>query len=130
LPPIICPRCSGPIVDGQRIGPLFSPKLVTWTAHPVLSKPPLLRGIIPVDGSPGRVDLSLGKQLRQRAAMGGEKERAELAAFEDLMARAIADALVAQLREEAAAHGVDVWTWLMHPVKEGGQKDTNSIESD
>jgi hypothetical protein len=28
------------------------------------------------------------------------------------MAKWIADALVAQLREEAAAHGVDVWTWL------------------
>ena len=68
----------------------------------------MLRGVIPTDGSPGRSDLSLSEQLRQRAAMGGEKERAELAAFEALFARWIADALVARLREEA----VDVWTWL------------------
>jgi hypothetical protein len=32
----------------------------------------------------------------------GEKERAELAAFEALIAKWIADALVAQLQEEAA----------------------------
>ena len=37
--------------------------------------------------------------------MGGEKERAELAAFEALIGKWIADALVAQLRNEAAAHG-------------------------
>ena len=61
------------------------------------------------------------KQLRQRAAMGGEKERAELAAFESLMAKAIADALVAELREEAATHGVDVWTWLAGETKKDDQ---------
>ena len=44
--------------------------------------------------------------------MGGEKKRGELAAFEALIAGCIADALVAQLQQEAAAHGVDVWTWL------------------
>ncbi len=44
--------------------------------------------------------------------MGGDKERAELAGFEALIARWISDALVTQLREEAAAHGVDVRTWL------------------
>jgi hypothetical protein len=44
--------------------------------------------------------------------MGGERERAELAAFEALLSRCIADALVAQLRKEADAHGVDVLTWL------------------
>lgn len=92
--------------------PLFSPKIVTWAAHPVLSKPLTLRGIIPLDGSPERSDLSLEDQLRQRAAMGGEKERAELAAFDILFANWLADALVADLRREAAAHGVDVWTWL------------------
>jgi hypothetical protein len=43
--------------------------------------------------------------------MGGERERAELAAFEALLSKCIADALVAQLRQEA--HGVDVVTWLM-----------------
>jgi len=43
--------------------------------------------------------------------MGGERERAELAAFEALLSKCIADALVAQLRE-ADAHGVDVLTWL------------------
>ena len=71
----------------------------------------MLCGVVSTDGSPGRSDLSLGEQLRQRAAMGGEKERGELAAFEALMAGGIADARVAQLQEEAAAHGVDVWTW-------------------
>jgi hypothetical protein len=68
----------------------------------VLSKPVILRGTISTDGSPGRCDLSLGDQLRQRAAMGGEKERAELKAFEDLLAKALADALVSELRERAA----------------------------
>ena len=112
LPPIVCARCGGPLVPGQNIGPLFSAKLARGSAHPVLSKPVMLRGVIPTDGSPGRGDLSLGDQLRQRAAMGGEKERAELAAFEQMMAKWTADALAAQLRAEAAAHGVDVWTLL------------------
>jgi hypothetical protein len=52
--------------------------------------------------------------------MGGEKERAELAAFETVLARTIADALVAQLQAEAAAHGVDVWTWLARETAEPG----------
>ena len=39
-------------------GPLFSARLSTWSAHPVLSKPLMLRGVIPTDGSPGRNDLS------------------------------------------------------------------------
>ena len=78
----------------------------------MLSKPPALRGIIPSDGSPSRVDMSLGVQLRQRAAMGGPRERAELAAFEALLSKCIADALVAEVRKEAEAHGVDVVTWL------------------
>ena len=112
LPPIVCSRCSGPIVPGQHVAPLFSAKLVRWSEHPVLSKPPMIRGIISTDGSPGRVDMSVGDQLRQRAAMGGERERAELAAFEALLSKCIADALVAQLRKEADAHGVDVLTWL------------------
>ena len=72
----------------------------------------MLRGVVATNGSPGRNDLSLGEQLRLRAAMGGEKERGELAAFEARMVKWIADSLVAQLREEASAHGVDVWTWL------------------
>jgi hypothetical protein len=112
LPPIMCTRCGGALVRGQIIGPLFSAKLVTWTSHPVLSKPVMIRGVIPADGSPGRSDLSIGEQLKQRAAMGGDKERAELAAFEALLAKTIADALVAQLRQEAEAAGVDVKTWL------------------
>jgi hypothetical protein len=81
----------------------------------------VLRGTVSTDWTPGRSDLSLGDQLRQRAAMGGEKERAELAAFESLMAKAIAGALFAELREEAAAHGVDVWTWLAHETKKDHQ---------
>src|SRR5262245_35453012 len=89
-PPIVCSRCGCPILDGQRISPLSSAKLVTWPSHPVLSKPLILRGTIPTDGSPGRTDPSLGDQLRQRAAMGGDKERAELAAFEELIAKWLA----------------------------------------
>lgn len=112
LPPIVCQRCGGPVVAGQHVAPLFSAKLVRWSEHPVLSKPLVIRGIISTDGSPGRVDMSLGDQLRQRAAMGGERQRAELAAFEALLSKCIADALVAQLRKEADAHGVDVLTWL------------------
>jgi hypothetical protein len=112
LPPIVCERCSGPVIRGQQVAPLFSAKLVRWSEHPVLSKAPVIRGIISTDGSPGRVDMSLGDQLRQRAAMGGERQRAELAAFEALLSKCIADALVAQVRKEAEAHGVDVLTWL------------------
>lgn len=44
--------------------------------------------------------------------MGGPRERAELAAFEALLSKCIADALVAEVRKEAEAHGVDVVTWL------------------
>ena len=112
LPPIVCSRCNGPIVSGQHVAPLFAAKLVRWSEHPVLSKPPMIRGIIPTDGSAARVDMSVGDQLRQRAAMGGERERAELAAFEALLSKCIADALVAEVRKEAAAHGMDVRAWL------------------
>jgi hypothetical protein len=51
--------------------------------------------------------------------MDGERQRAELAAFEALLSKCIADALVAQVRKEAEAHGVDVLTWLAH----GSSKD-------
>lgn len=112
LPPIVCSRCGGPIVRGRHIGPVFSAKLVRWSEHPVLSKPLVIRGIISTDGSPAPVDMSVGDQLRQRAAMGGDRERAELAAFEALLSKCIADALVAEVRKEAEAHGVDVLTWL------------------
>jgi hypothetical protein len=83
---VLCPHCGTPIVDGQQIMPRFSLKIVRSATHPVLSKPLTLCGIIPLDGSPERSDLSPGDQLRQRAAMGGEKERAELAAFYTLFA--------------------------------------------
>jgi hypothetical protein len=112
LPPIVCSRCNGPILAGQNVAPLFAAKLGRWSEHPVLCKPLVIRGITRTDGSPGRLDMSVGDQLRQRAAMGGERERAELAAFESLLSKGIADALVAQLRREAAAHGVDALTWL------------------
>ena len=85
LPPIVCEHCGGPVIRGQHVGPLFSAKLVRWSEHPVLSKPPVIRGIVLIDGSPGPVDMSLGDQLRQRAAMGGGRERAELVAFEALL---------------------------------------------
>ena len=107
MPPIICSRCGGPIVRGQHVAPLFLPKLVRWSEHPVLSKPIVIRGTISTDGSPGRVDMPLGAQLRQRAAMGGEKERAELAAFEELLARCLANALVAELRKEGDVPSAD-----------------------
>jgi hypothetical protein len=77
--PVVCPHCGGPIICGQQVGPLFSSKGRQMVAHPVLSQPPMLRGTILVDGSPGRIDLMLGDQVRQRAAMSGEKERVELA---------------------------------------------------
>ena len=85
----------------------FSAKLVRWSEHPVLSKPLVIRGILPADGSPGRADLCLGDLLRQRAAMGGERERAALHAFEKLLAEALARALVADLRKDAEAHGMN-----------------------
>ena len=44
--------------------------------------------------------------------MGGERERVELAAFEALLSKCIAEAIVAEVRKEAEAHGVDVVTWL------------------
>ena len=44
--------------------------------------------------------------------MGGERGRAELASFEALLSKCVADALVAKVRKEAEAHGVDVLTWL------------------
>ncbi len=53
----------------------------------------------------GRTDLSRGEQLRQRAAMAGEKERAKRAAFESLLARKIAEELVAQLRKGGRSGG-------------------------
>ena len=56
--------------------------------------------------------MSVGDQLRQRAAMGGEKERAELAAFEELLSKCIADAVVAELHKEAEAAQMDVPTWI------------------
>lgn len=112
LPPIVCRRCGGPVIPGQHVAPLFSAKLVRWSEHPVLSKPLVIRGVISADGSPGRVDIPLGDQLRQRAAMGGERERSELAAFESLLSKCIADALVSHMRQEAEATGVDVLTWL------------------
>jgi hypothetical protein len=91
---------------------LFAAKLVRWSEHPVLAKPVILRGLIRSDGCPGPHDLRVSDQLRQRAAMGGAKERAGLAAFENLLASSIAEALVTELQQVAAAHGVDVWTWV------------------
>ena len=119
FPPIVCERCGGSVIRGQHVRPLFSAKLVRWSEHPVLSKPPVIRGIISTDGSPGRMDMSLGDQLRQRAAMGGERERAALAAFEAVLSKCIADVLVAELRKEAEAHGVDVLTWLARDRNNG-----------
>ena len=108
MPHILCLRCHGPILHGQCVQPLFSAKLVRLPEHPVLSKPLTIQGIIPANDNPGRVDISLGDQLRQRAAMGGENERAALATFEELLAKCIADAVVAEMHKEADARQVDV----------------------
>ncbi len=105
LPPIMCPRCKGPVVRGQQVAPVFAAKLVRWSEHPVLSKSPMIRGLISTNGTPGRVDMSLGAQLRQRAAMGGAREQAELAAFEKLLADWLAQALVAELKKGGNASG-------------------------
>jgi hypothetical protein len=118
LPQIVCGRCSTPIVREQRVDPVIEPARLRWSEHPVLSKQLVIQGEVSVDGSDSRGDMSLEDQLRQRAAMGGEKERAELAAFEALWTKFIADALVAELRREAEVHGVDVWTWLARDVGE------------
>jgi hypothetical protein len=89
--------------------PVYAPELVFSSYFPSSPAP----ATVPWPTAyPAAAIYPLADQLRQRAAMGGEKERAELAAFETLLAMSIADALVAQLREEAAAHGVAVWTWL------------------
>jgi hypothetical protein len=106
LSPIVCARCGGPVVQGQQVSPLIEPALLRWSEHPVLSKRPVIQGIISADGSASRTDMSLGDQLRQRAAMGGDKECAELAAFEALWVNLIANALVAELRNESNAYGV------------------------
>lgn len=111
VPPIVCERCGSPVMHGQNALPIFPAKLLRWSEHPVLSKPLVIRGIISTDGL-SRSDMSIAAQLRQRAAMGGEKERAELAAFNALLTECIANALVAELRRDAEAHGVDVLTWL------------------
>lgn len=103
MPHILCSRCHGPILDGQRVQPLFSARVVRLPEHPVLSRPLTIQGSIPAHGQPGQVDISVGDQLRQRAAMGGEKERRELAAFEELLSKCIADAVVAELHKEAEA---------------------------
>jgi len=87
------------------------PTLARWDTYPVLSKPVAIRAVIACDGSFSRTDLSIGEQLRQRA-VGGERERAELAAFDKLLADVIAGALIADLEKEAAANGVDVRTWV------------------
>lgn len=98
---ILCSRCRGPLIDGLQVQPLFSVKVVRLAEHPVLSGPLTIQGIIPADGQPGQVDMSVGDQLRQRAAMGGEKERAELTVFEELLSKCIAEAIVADLQKEA-----------------------------
>ena len=68
LPPFVCTRCGGSLVPGQNVGPLFSVKVCTWSAHPVLSKPVMLRGVVPTDGC-GEAVISLGE------AAGGDGRR-------------------------------------------------------
>jgi hypothetical protein len=96
LGPIICERCGGPIVAGQQVPASFEVKHYdTPYPHPVLSKPLVIRGIIGANGE-SRGDMSMGDQLRQRAAMGGPSEREALRRFEELWAEAIAAILVAE----------------------------------
>jgi hypothetical protein len=54
-----------------------------------------------------RLDLSLVDQLRQRAAMGGEKEREDLRAFEELLVTALTEALVAELQQPSIRPAAD-----------------------
>jgi hypothetical protein len=99
-------------MPGQQVTLLFAPKLLRWSEHPVLSKPPIIRGIIPTDGSPARVDMSVGDQLRQRAAMGGERERAELTAFDALLSQCVADALRRPIAEGSGRARSGRGSWL------------------
>jgi hypothetical protein len=111
LPPIVYPRCNGPIVPGQQVAPLFAAKLVRWSEPGAVQAPDDSRNY------PDRWFAWASGHVRWRSieaasCNGSERERAELAAFEALLSKCIADALVAQLRKEADAHGVDVLTWL------------------
>jgi hypothetical protein len=105
LPPIACSRCSGPIVPDQRVAPLFAAKLVRWP------------GAVQAADHPDGWLAWAGGHVRRRSIEAGSRngwrgERAELAAFEALLSKCIADALVAEVRREAEAHGVDMQTWL------------------
>ena len=98
LGPIICERCGGPIVAGQQVRAFFEVKHYDAPyPHPVLSKPLVIRGIIGANGE-SRGDMSMGDQLRQRAAMGGPSEREALRRFEEIWVGAIATLLVAEYR--------------------------------
>jgi hypothetical protein len=67
--------------------------------HPVLSHPVTIRGII-ANGT-SRTDLTVHEQLKQRAAMGGETERAQLEAFEELLVRVLSQALMNELSSQS-----------------------------
>jgi hypothetical protein len=53
------------------------------------------------DRRPPRTALSIGEQLRQRAAMGGEGARRTERAFEELLVEAIANAVVEEWRKKS-----------------------------
>lgn len=123
-PPLLCPRCGGPIVEGQNSGPLFSARLITWEEHPVLSKPPMICGFVSADGHGSRHDLTLHEQLIQRASIGGPRERAALAHFEEMFVETLVSAVVSELEKEAAEHGVDVRAWFANqPTKNDSAKN-------
>lgn len=106
---IVCPRCGEQVIPGQQVQPIFSATLVRWLEHPVLSRPPAIDGVISIRLEPSRnVSMSVGDQLRQRAAMGGVGEQAQLAAFEEMLSRCLADAIAAEMQMEAVARDVDV----------------------
>ena len=107
---IVCARCGGPILAGQQVMPMFPAHPVHWREHPVLSKPPAVHGMISPHVSPGRADMSVGDQLRQRAAMGGDTERAALTAFEEMLSNCIADAIMVEMRNEDGTLVLDVST--------------------
>jgi hypothetical protein len=62
------------LIEDRPLGPLFSARVVTWSTHPVLVKPLVLRGVVALDGSLECTDLSLNEQLRQRQGRRGFRE--------------------------------------------------------
>ena len=73
-----------PSFRGKTSGRCFRRSFCRWSAHPVLSKPVMLRGAIPTDGSPGRGNPFVGRPVEAAGGHGRrEGTRRAMAAFED-----------------------------------------------